>query len=357
MLKIFTPLLLLFLTYSCNNDLDEVSNNPSNLTVDITKESETGGKIFVVASAENASHYELYIDSSEEPAYDNTSGRFEHTFEEEGIYDLAVRAYNDEGRYIKETGQVIISFDGDITPDDGYTSPPEYEGYELIWNDEFNGNSVNTDNWKFETGAGGWGNNELQYYTADNASVEDGMLTIQARHEANYTSARMITQGKFSFKYGRVDIRALLPEGQGIWPALWMLGSNFSSVGWPTCGEIDIMEMIGGSGRENTVHGTLHWDVDGHASTGGSYELQNGTFADEYHVFSIVWNESTITWYVNNSMYHEIDISPDHMTEFRNEFFFIFNVAVGGNWPGYPDNTTVFPQSMKVDYIRVFQEN
>ena len=134
-----------------------------------------------------------------------------------------------------------------------------------------------------------------------------------------------------------------------------MLGNNITSVGWPACGEIDIMEMIGGSDREKTVHGTLHWDNGGHINTGGSYTLSSGTFASQYHVFSIIWDETSIKWFVNNSQYYEINITPAHMTEFHQNFFLIFNVAVGGNWPGSPDATTVFPQQMKVDYIRVFQ--
>jgi beta-glucanase (GH16 family) len=174
---------------------------------------------------------------------------------------------------------------------------------------------------------------------------------------AAYTSSRMITKGKQSFLYGRVDIRAKLPYGQGIWPALWMLGENFSSVGWPKCGEIDIMEMIGGSNRENTVHGTLHWDLDNaHASAGGSTSLVGETFSEKFHVFSILWNENEVSWLVDNKVYHTIDITPAHMSEFHKKHFFIFNVAVGGNWPGYPNATTEFPQRMKVDYIRVFQK-
>jgi beta-glucanase (GH16 family) len=134
-----------------------------------------------------------------------------------------------------------------------------------------------------------------------------------------------------------------------------MLGDNIQTVGWPSCGEIDIMEMVGGSGRENTVHGTVHWENDGHVYTGDGYTLQSGIFADEYHVFSIIWNETSITWFVNDSQFYQISITESHMTEFHQKFFFIFNVAVGGNWPGSPDETTVFPQQMRVDYIRVFQ--
>ena len=247
-------------------------------------------------------------------------------------------------------------------PSGGYTTPESYAGKTLVWRDEFDGTSLSAD-WTHEigTGSGGWGNNELQYYREQNTSVQDGYLVITAKKESfggqEYTSSRIITSGKRNFKYGRIDIRAALPKGQGIWPALWMLGSNFNTVGWPKCGEIDIMEMVGGdaSGRNNTVHGTVHWDANGYATYTDSYTLNSGIFADEFHVFSIVWDDKSITWYVDDVQYNVIDITPADLDEFQKDFFFIFNVAVGGNWPGSPDATTVFPQRMIVDYVRVFQ--
>jgi len=247
-------------------------------------------------------------------------------------------------------------------PATGFTSPTSYPNMSLVWEEDFSASTIDQSDWTFEIGNGtnGWGNNELQYYRADNAYTQDGHLIIEAKEESfqgyDYTSTRMITRGKKEFQYGRIDIRAALPEGQGIWPALWMLGSNFNSVGWPASGEIDIMEMIGGSGRENTVHGTVHWQHDGqHANFGGDVTLPSGTFNDEFHVFSIVWTSSRITWYMDNQEYHAIDTTPAQLSEFRNSFFFIFNVAVGGNWPGAPNSTTTFPQYLIVDYIRVFQ--
>lgn len=247
-------------------------------------------------------------------------------------------------------------------PEGGATSPTSYPGMTLVWEDDFEGNSLDIANWSHETGTGnnGWGNNELQYYRSQNTSVERGHLIITAKQESfggsQYTSSRIVSKNKKQFRYGRVDIRAVTPRGQGMWPALWMLGSNFEEVGWPACGEIDIMEMVGGQGRENTVHGTVHWQNDGsHAEFGGSYKIPSGTLADKFHVFSIEWTASKITWYIDNQKYHEIDTTPAQLDEFRRSFFFIMNVAVGGNWPGSPDNTTVFPQHMIVDYIRVFQ--
>lgn len=255
--------------------------------------------------------------------------------------------------------------DGDeVTPSDtGYFTPVTYSGYSLAWSDEFSGNTLNQSDWNFETGAGGWGNNELQYHKSDNTSVRDGVLIIEAREEnyggANYTSSRITTQNKQSFRYGRIDIRALLPEGQGLWPALWMLGQNFSSVGWPAAGEIDIMEMVGGDGREDTVHAHTWWSNNGQtADYGGSYTLAAGeTLASAFHVFSLEWTAQSIIWYIDDIQFHIIDITPAGLAAFQEEFFFIFNVAVGGNWPGSPNASTVFPQRMLVDYIRVFQKN
>lgn len=248
-----------------------------------------------------------------------------------------------------------------VVEDNGYTTPLSYPGYTLVWSEEFNGSTLNEEDWNYETGNSGWGNNESQNYTSgtNNAFLENGKLIIEAREESSngsdYSSARITTQGKQFFKYGRIDIRAKLPQGQGIWPALWMLGESFSSVGWPACGEIDIMEIIGS--EPATVHGTVHWDNAGnYASYGDKLTLDEGVFADEFHVFTIIWDNTAIRWYMDDILYNTIDITPSNLSEFRNTFFFIFNVAVGGNWPGYPDNTTVFPQRMEVDYVRVFQE-
>ncbi len=362
-MSILTVLFLLF--FSCSDDEAKNDNEPSNLIVEVTVDE---GTVVLQATADNVIEYHFWIGTyaGNEPDETNTTGRFEHTYEESGNYEIEVRAYGVSGRFMRSVISVTIElgFD-DVSVDQGYTTPLHYDGWNLVWHDEFDGTSINSDYWVFEIGDGcpnlcGWGNNELQFYRQQNAWVQDGVLTIEARREnfggKQYTSTRMKTQGKKSFQYGRIDIRALLPKGQGIWPALWMLGNDITEVGWPKCGEIDIMEMVGGNGRENTVHGTLHWDLNGHVYTGGSYTLPSGTFADEYHVFTIIWDENLIRWFVNDIQFSQIDITPGHMTEFHQEHFFIFNVAVGGNWPGNPDHTTIFPQQMRVDYIRVFQK-
>jgi len=245
-------------------------------------------------------------------------------------------------------------------------SPLFYDDFDLAWSDEFSGTQLDERYWNHNigTGSGGWGNNEWQYYRSQNASVANGFLTITAKEEnyggQDYTSSRIKTEGLVDFTYGRVDIRAKLPRGQGIWPALWALGSNFGEVGWPYSGEIDIMEMIGGSGREDTVHGTVHWNVGGlnsgyqRAMVGGHYTAND--FSADFNVFSIIRTATQITWHVNNIPYFQftIDDSPDR-APFRKPFFFIFNIAVGGDWPGYPNETTVFPQKMLVDYVRIFE--
>ncbi len=355
---------LLIIT-SCKGD-DPLSDlDPSNLVVTIDNYDDGTGNIELIATADNTIEYHFYPGdyTSEDPVI-NFDGIFNHTYAATGIYLVEVRAYGKTGRYLKKEIRITVEVDdGPPDPGGGYFTPLSYDGMHLVFQDEFNGSSLNTSNWSYETGTGnsGWGNNELQYYREENTSVSDGLLVIEARQESyggmNYTSSRLVTKDKFSFTYGRVDIRATLPEGQGLWPALWMLGDNFSSVGWPACGEIDIMEMIGGGeGRDDVVYGTIHWDNNGsHADYGGSTRLASGNFSDEYHVFTIKWDSETIRWFLDDVQFHVADISPAAMSEFHQNAFFIFNVAVGGNWPGSPDASTVFPQQMIIDYIRVFQ--
>lgn len=268
------------------------------------------------------------------------------------------------------SGQLIIANDDAnivISPA-GYTTPTSYPGMSLAWADEFNGTSVNQNDWNFEIGNGcpnvcGWGNNELEYYTdrEDNVYISGGNLVIEAREESyngyDYTSTRMTTEGKQEHQYGRIDIRAILPEGQGIWPALWMLGDDFRTTGWAACGEIDIMELVGHEPEE--VHGTVHWDLwPNNQYKGTGYRLPtNAKFSEEYHVFTLLWEENKIEWLVDDVKYFEVTDATVGSSNYpyNHPFFFLFNIAVGGDWPGNPDATAVFPQRMIVDYIRVFQ--
>jgi len=264
---------------------------------------------------------------------------------------------------------VINNDDTALTaPEGGYSTPTTYPDWQLTWAEEFKEGPINEDNWTFEMGNGcnqglcGWGNQELQSYTDDpmNARIEADNLIIEAHKTGNasYSSARMITKGKQTFRFGRIDIRAQLPKGQGIWPALWMLGKNIDQVGWPACGEIDIMELVGH--EPEVTHGTAHFGPPSpnNKFIGSPFNAKGPDFSETYHVFTLVWNPGSIYWYVDDVLFHEIntDILAGSAYPFNQEFFFIFNVAVGGLWPGAPDETTVFPQQMKVDYVRVFEK-
>ena len=239
-------------------------------------------------------------------------------------------------------------------------APPGFS--RLVWSDEFTGSTINSANWSFETGGGGWGNNELENYTnrPENARISNGVLVIEARRESfggsAYTSARMKTQGKQSFGINTwVEARIDAPEGQGIWPAFWMLGNSISTVGWPSCGEIDIMEIQGQNPAKN--FGTIHWaDQNGnHASFGGIFNSSSSLTAG-FHTYAISRTASSIKWYVDRVQYAEANISGgiNSTSEFQGPFFILLNVAVGGNFVGSPDGTTVFPQQMQVDWVRVW---
>jgi len=354
--------LLIIGFFSCEKPNPPAVVLPTNL---VTAINVNGAVINVQATAENANFYTItFIRGTDSTTIESTSGSASYTCPVSGTYVVRTLANTSYTDYISKTDTVVVNISSGSSgaPTSGYTSPLTYPNYSLVWDDEFNGTTLSSD-WTFDigTGSGGWGNNELQYYTNQNHSVNNGYLEITAKEEQfnaqNYTSTRLKTQGIKSWKYGRIDIRAALPYGQGIWPAFWMLGDNISSVSWPTCGEIDIMEMIGGAGaNDRTVHGTVHWNENGsHAQFGNSKVLTSGRFADEFHVFSIVWNQNSITWLLDNVPYNTVDLTPANMSAFHNNFFLIFNVAVGGNWPGNPDGTTVFPQKMYVDYVRVFQ--
>ena len=231
---------------------------------------------------------------------------------------------------------------------------PRAVSYQLLWSDDFNGNSVNQANWSFETGAGGWGNNEKQYYQPDNATVADGNLIITAKKQsvggAPYTSARMITRGKKEYTYGRFEARIKLPQGQGQWPAFWMLGANIGSVGWPKCGEIDIMENVN---TNSQVLGTIHWFDQAYAYYGGN----TNTSPQNYHVYRVDWTPTAIKWYVDDVQFHEANIanSINGTDEFHRPFFLLLNMAIGGNLPGQTIDESRLPAKMYVDYVKVYK--
>ena len=251
---------------------------------------------------------------------------------------------------------------------DGGSAPAETAAVgALTWSDEFDGaagSAPNPANWNQETGAGGWGNNELQTYTnsRENSALDgNGNLVITARQDGNggYTSARLTTANKVEPQYGRLEARIKIPRGQGIWPAFWMLGGQIDSgVPWPSSGEIDIMENVGF--EPHMVHGTLHGPgYSGGAGIGAAYTHPQGwSFADDFHTFAIDWQPGRISWSVDGKVYQTrttADVGGNPWV-YDQPFFFLLNVAVGGNWPGYPDGTTQFPQQMVVDYVRVYDQ-
>jgi len=247
------------------------------------------------------------------------------------------------------------------------TQKIEKKNWQLVWSDDFEGvlgASPDAKKWTFDIGNSGWGNSELQYYTnkSENVALDgSGNLVITARKEsfggAAFTSARIKTQGLFAQKYGRFEARLKTPYGPGIWPAFWLLGDNINEVGWPQCGEIDIMELRGQ--QPNIIHGSLH----GPGYSGGSaitapHGLMNNRYDANFHVFAIEWNEDSIDYYVDDYLYQRIKKSEVKGTwVYDHPFFIILNVAVGGNYVGFPTEQTPFPQKMVIDYVKVYQEN
>lgn len=255
----------------------------------------------------------------------------------------------------KESDGAVLTPPDDEPIDSSIVIP----GWTLVWNDEFDGTHVDTTKWEYEVNGDGGGNNELQYYTdrKENSFIENGTLVIQAREEKylgkDYTSARMRTRNKGDWKYGLFVIRAKLPYGKGLWPAIWMLPTDWEYGGWPMSGEIDIMELLGDNVKK--VYGTIHYAgaSNEHQQAGGSFTLQSGNFVEEFHTFALAWDSLGFQWFVDDSLYYyTVKGKP-----FDKRFHLLLNVAVGGNWPGSPDGFTVFPQRMTVDYVRVYKKN
>ncbi|MBC8100770.1 MAG: family 16 glycosylhydrolase, partial [Armatimonadetes bacterium] len=288
------------------------------------------------------------------------------------IYDSADQSYLDPSVF----GQLIFFELGQEQgaapmPEQTTSQPRTAADWELVWEDDFDGNAgapINSEFWTAEIGGWGWGNNELEYHSdrVENVALDgSGHLAIVAREEnpadydchygrCTHTSARVVTKGKVEFTYGRVEARIQIPRGQGIWPAFWMLGGNIDQAGWPASGEIDILENVGFEPR--TVHGTLHGPgYSGANGIGGSYTIDTD-FADDFHIYAVEWEADQIRWYVDGVLFNTL--TPDDVKGrwvYDHDFFIILNIAVGGYWPGNPDETTQFPQTMLVDYVRTYR--
>jgi beta-glucanase (GH16 family) len=239
--------------------------------------------------------------------------------------------------------------------------PRDFAQYtELMWSDEFNDTSLDAAKWTPEV-KDVWYNNELQATTSsrNNVNVTGGNLNITAIKEnyngRTFTSGRIITKGKKDFNFGRVDVRAKLPKGKGVWPAIWMLGSNDSTAPWPTCGEIDIMELRGSTPNINNT--TMHFgnSTADHRYKGTQYTLPTGDFSSDFHTFSVVRSLNQMQFFVDGNLYYTFKSSDASPYPFNNPFYVILNLAIGGNFDGDPDANTTFPQTMQVDYVRYYQ--
>ncbi|HUI30274.1 MAG TPA: glycoside hydrolase family 16 protein [Candidatus Acidoferrales bacterium] len=244
-----------------------------------------------------------------------------------------------------------------VSPPGDTTGVPQLPGWTLVWHDEFDSSGIDLRKWNFEVNGNGGGNNELEYYTANpqNAYIDSGRLIIQALKQSylgkDYTSARITTESKGDWTYGRIEVSAMLPYGQGLWPAIWMMPTDSYYGGWPLSGEIDIMEMLGQ--QANKIYGTIHYGQSNQQRQ-GTYTLPSGRFfSNEFHLFAIEWDSVSISWYIDSTMYYKTYVGQP----FDRRFFLILNVAVGGDWPGSPDYTTYFPQQMVVDYVRVYKKS
>lgn len=344
--KNITALILLFsflTATSCKKEENKPANTaPENLQVTAVASTDGTGSVSFTATATNAVIYDFeYGDAIVETGTDGTVTH-RYTLLGTNTFTVKVTAKSSSGASINKTITVSVT----VT----VVAPA------LLWSDEFNTDGLpDPTKWGYDLGAGGWGNNEAQYYTsrAENAVVINGNLRITLKKEAysgsNYTSARLLTKDKFAFTYGRVEIRAKLPEGGGTWPALWMLGSNISTVSWPACGEIDIMEHLGND--LNRIYGTLHYPGrSGGNANGASRVISNAT--TEFHIYSLEWSAAEIKILVDGQLIHSVVNSAS--IPFNHNFFIICNMAMGGNFGGIID-PNVTSASMEVDYIRVYQ--
>lgn len=354
--KLFGLVLAIMLLFSCSGN-DEGSSGsttevtPSNLIVSVeivgksavNPNGDGSGIVKFIVNATNATTYKINFGDGNE--LNATSGVNSYTYKIAGTYSFVVN---------------VTAFNGSASTTTSVTVTvnvlPAASSTGAVWSDEFNTDGApNSANWGYDLGAGGWGNNESQYYTnrSDNVKVENGVLKIIAKKESyqgsNYTSARLLSKGKFSIKYGKIEFRAKLPVGGGTWPALWMLGDNISTAGWPACGEIDIMEHIGND--LNKIHGTLHYP----ARFGGNGDSTTKVISNattEFHIYSIDWRADSIKFYIDNQLFKNFTNASN--LPFNQKFFLIMNCAVGGAFGGAID--PAFSQSsMEVDYIRVYQ--
>jgi beta-glucanase (GH16 family) len=311
---------------------------PSNLTLTASVSSDSSGTVLFTATANDAVAYTFDFGNGSTEV--TATGTLTYHYISSGIYTVKVTAQSSTAKKISESIVVTVAV---------------VQG--LVWSDDFDSpGPPNSSKWGYDLGAGGWGNNEAQYYTnrSDNVLVSDGTLKIILKKEnyqgSQFTSSRLLSKGKFSFKYGRIEARAKIAAGGGTWPAIWMLGDNISTVSWPACGEIDIMEHVGN--QLNKIFSTLHYgpSVAGHLQSGGTKDISNAT--TEFHVYKAEWSPSSIKFFVDNVPFYTF--TNNATLPFNQKFFIILNVAMGGNFGG-AINPDVTRAEMEIDYVRVYQ--
>lgn len=334
---------LLALLSACSKDSGSngpaTGSGPTNLTLTAVVNPDNSGNVAFTAAATNATTYEYDFGNGIFQAV--PSGVVTYKYPVSGNYTVKVTAKNASPNSINKTTNITVNV-----------------AQALVWSDEFNTpGTPDAGKWTYDigTGSGGWGNAELQYYTnrPENVIVEGGSLKIKAIREnfsgSTFTSARLKTQGKFDFKYGKVEVRAKVPAGVGTWAAAWALGANITTAGWPACGEIDIMEHLGR--QENTVYGTLHYPGrSGGNADGNTRVISNAT--TEFHVYATEWTATSIKILVDGLLVHEVPNS--NAIPFNHNFFLILNLAMGGNFGGQPA-PSVNGGTLEVDYVRVYQ--
>lgn len=339
MVKAIGSSLLIISTLACGKKGGDEGNStpPLNLSVTATVSTDNSGNVSFTAAATNAVSYDFDFGNGVFQLV--PSGIVTWRYTASGTYTVNVIAKSAGGQTISKSIQVTVAV-----------------AQSVVWSDEFDTpGAPNSAKWGYDLGAGGWGNNELQYYTSrtDNAVVSNGTLKIIAKAEnysgSAYTSARLLSKDKFSFKYGKIEARAKIPAGVGTWPAIWMLGNNITTAGWPACGEIDIMEHVG---RElNKIYGTVHYpDHSGGNGVGNTVIISNAT--TEFHIYTMEWSATSIKFFVDNQLFHTV--SNNSGLPFNQNFFIILNVAMGGNFGG-PVDAAFTLASMEIDYIRVYQ--
>ncbi len=337
-------LISLFILISCNKSKDGTDSAPSNLVITTEISTDGSGTVVFTATAEGAVSYDFEYGNGVAATVPTGSVTYKYTLQGTNIYPVSVTAKSISGLSTKKTIDISVTVNNSVPG--------------VFWSEEFNiDGTPDPTKWGYDlgTGSGGWGNNELQYYTnrTENVIVQGGVLKIKAIKEnysgSAYTSTRLLSMNKFAFKYGRIEVKAKMPAGVGTWPAVWMLGSNIGSVGWPSCGEIDIVEHRGS--ELNRIFGTLHYP----GRSGGNADGSTRTITNastEFHIYTCDWTASSIKFYVDNQLFHSVANST--AIPFNHDFFFIINLAMGGTFGGAVD--PVFSNAtLEVDYIRIYK--